>query len=296
MNLDRYRIVDGSRLLLEDYDTRDKNGLKKKEARQELMPANIERLKDLQEKLYAHNRYGVLVVIQAMDAGGKDGIVKHVMSGLNPAGTHVSSFKTPTEEENDHDYLWRIHKRMPRRGEIGIFNRSYYEEVIISRVHDLVSASQIPDELVDENIWERRYRQIRDYERYLHENGIEVIKIFLHLSKDEQRERLLSRIENPHKHWKFSRSDIDERQHWNEYQSALERMIRETSTESTPWYIVPADRKWLARYIASEILRERIEALNVDYPELNEEELDVLQRCHEILLDEEEGQDQPDQG
>lgn len=286
MDYKRYQITDGQDFKLQDFDSRDNGGLEKTEAKERLMPENIEALKDLQEKLFADDRYAILVVIQAMDAAGKDGIVKHVMSGLNPAGTQVKSFKTPSKEENDHDYLWRIHKEVPRRGEIGIFNRSHYEEVIIARVHDLVKESQIPSEFVDEDIWQTRYRQIRDYERYLNENGIKVVKFYLHLSKDEQRERLLARIENPDKHWKFNQSDIEERRHWESYQQALETMIQETSSEHAPWHVIPADRKWFARYLVSEILRQTMEGLDIDYPTLNEAELDILEICRDILLNE----------
>lgn len=288
MKIEKYRVSNDKKMKLKDFDSRENGGLEKNVAKKQLMPANIEELKILQEKLFADNRHGVLIVLQAMDAAGKDGLVKHVMSGLNPAGTTVSSFKTPSAEENDHDYLWRVHKKMPRRGEIGIFNRSYYEEVIIARVHDLVATSQLPTSLVGDGIWDDRYRQIRDYERYLHENGIKVIKIFLHLSKDEQRERLLARIENPDKHWKFSSSDISERQYWDEYQDALETMIQETGTDYAPWYVVPADRKWFARYLASEILRESLEELDLSYPDLDDDELDVLDRGREILLNEDD--------
>lgn len=288
MKIEKYRVSNDKKMKLKDFDSRENGGLEKNVAKKQLMPANIEELKILQEKLFADNRHGVLIVLQAMDAAGKDGLVKHVMSGLNPAGTTVSSFKTPSAEENDHDYLWRVHKKMPRRGEIGIFNRSYYEEVIIARVHDLVATSQLPTSLVGDGIWDDRYRQIRDYERYLHENGIKVIKIFLHLSKEEQRERLLARIENPDKHWKFSSSDISERQYWDEYQDALETMIQETGTDYAPWYVVPADRKWFARYLASEILRESLEELDLSYPDLDDDELDVLDRGREILLNEDD--------
>ncbi len=282
-----YQISDGKGFKLRDFDTRDRGGLDKAEATEHLMPENIEVLRELQEKLFAEDRYAILVVIQAMDAAGKDGIVKHVMSGLNPAGTQVKSFKTPSKEENDHDYLWRIHKEMPPRGEIGIFNRSHYEEVIIARVHDLVKQSQIPSEILNEDIWKDRYRQIRDYERYLTENGIKVIKFYLHLSKDEQRERLLARIENPAKHWKFNQDDIEERRHWDEYQHALEAMIQHTSVEHAPWYVIPADRKWFARYLVSEVLRHEMESLNLNYPSLSEAEYDILEQCRTILMEEE---------
>ena len=237
----------------------------------------------LQEKLYAQNRHGLLIVLQAMDAAGKDGTIKHVMSGLNPQGTQVTSFKAPSSEELDHDYLWRISKALPRRGEIGIFNRSHYEDVIVARVHDLVSGSQLPQELVTPEIWEKRYRQIRDFERYLGENGIKVVKIFLHVSKEEQRERLLERISQPDKNWKFNSGDIDERRYWEQYQEAYEHLLNHTSTPEAPWYVVPADRKWFARYLVSEIVLDALQGIDPQFPELSDKEQAMLAECRDIL-------------
>jgi PPK2 family polyphosphate:nucleotide phosphotransferase len=205
------------------------------------------------------------------------------MSGLNPQGTQVTSFKAPSSEELDHDYLWRISKALPRRGEIGIFNRSHYEDVIVARVHDLVSGSQLPQELVTPEIWEKRYRQIRDFERYLGENGIKVVKIFLHVSKEEQRERLLDRISQPDKNWKFNSGDIDERRYWDQYQEAYEHLLNHTSTPEAPWYVVPADRKWFARYLVSEIVLDALQGIDPQFPELSEQEKAMLAECRDIL-------------
>ena len=193
-----------------------------------------------------------------MDAAGKDGAIKHVMKGFNPQGVHVASFKVPSSEENDHDYLWRIHRQVPRRGEIGIFNRSHYEDVLVSRVHDLVAKSQLPPELITEDIWHQRYRQIREYERYLSENGTMILKFFLHVSKEEQKERLLERIEDPEKNWKFSPSDTHERTYWDSYMKAYEAMLAGTSTEHAPWYVLPADNKWFTRFLVSEVILQKL--------------------------------------
>ncbi len=225
----------------------------------------------------------MLIVLQAMDAAGKDGTIKHVMTGLNPQGTQVVSFKVPSSEESDHDYLWRIVKALPRRGEIGIFNRSHYEDVIVARVHDLVSGSQIPQELITPEIWNQRYRQIRDFERYLEENGVTVVKIFLHVSKDEQRDRLLARINEEEKNWKFSSGDIQERKYWDQYQEAYEHLLNHTATPEAPWYVVPADRKWFARYLVSQIVLDTLEKINPQFPELSPQERAVLAECRRIL-------------
>ena len=281
-----YLVAQGE-FSLKSIDTRDKAGLKKKEAKGKLMPANIERLAELQERLYAENKWAVLVVIQAMDTAGKDGLIKHVMTGLNPQGTQVTAFKVPTSEELDHDYLWRIHKGIPRRGNIGIFNRSHYEEVAVSRVHDLVATQQIPQELVTQDIWEQRYRQIRNYEEYLYENGIKVVKFFLHISADEQRERLMDRIWQPDKRWKFSAGDIEERQYWDQYQQAYELMLQNTSTVNSPWYVIPSDRKWFSRYLVSEILKETLEELDPQFPAQSHTDEELMLACRQLLLEDE---------
>ena len=283
METARYKVTGGEKISLRDYSTRADKSVDKGEAKDKLMPDNIAKMAELQEKLYAENRHALLIVLQAMDAAGKDGIIRHVMTGLNPQGTRVVSFKVPSSEENDQGYLWRINKALPPRGEIGIFNRSHYEDVLVARVHDLVQFSQLPPELVTKDIWDRRYRQIRDFERYLDENGTKVIKIFLHVSKDEQRDRLLDRINQPDKNWKFSAGDIQERKHWDKYMSAYESMLEHTATREAPWFVVPADSKWFARYLVSQIVLETLREIDPRIPELPEAERAKLEECRRIL-------------
>ncbi len=289
MDLSEYRVTGDKGNPLKDRDPRDAAGLSKGRESDALLTENIARLARRQDILYAHNRYGVLVVLQAMDAAGKDGVIKHVMSGLNPQGVQVKSFKAPTADEVDHDYLWRAQAHLPARGNIAIFNRSYYEDVVVVRLHNLLAAQNMPDELSDGPVWEDRHRQIRDYERYLTENGIVVVKIFLHLSEEEQRQRLLKRIEDPAKHWKFSAGDIEERKHWDRYQKIYADTIRSTATEYAPWYIVPADRKWFARLMVSEILADTLERLPIAYPETDDRQEAVLEDCRRILEQQGEG-------
>ena len=283
LDIKGFSVMGEEEVHLKDFPTQGGDDLNKKKTINEKMPDNIRKMAALQEKLYAQNRHGLLIVLQAMDAAGKDGTIKHVMSGLNPQGTQVTSFKAPSSEELDHDYLWRISKALPRRGEIGIFNRSHYEDVIVARVHDLVSGSQLPQELVTPEIWEKRYRQIKDFERYLGENGIKVVKIFLHVSKEEQRERLLDRISQPDKNWKFNSGDIDERRYWEQYQEAYENLLNHTSTPEAPWYVVPADRKWFARYLVSEIVLDALQGIDPQFPELSDKEQAMLAECRDIL-------------
>jgi PPK2 family polyphosphate:nucleotide phosphotransferase len=244
---------------------------------------NIEKMAELQDKLYAQDKYAVLIIFQAMDTAGKDGAVKHVMKGLNQQATKVHSFKQPSAEDLDHDYLWRANKNLPERGQIGIFNRSYYEEVLVVKVHDLLKNQQIPTEFITGDIWEKRYSQIRDYEKYLHENGIVVIKFFLHISKEEQKKRLLGRIDDKSKNWKFSAADIKERQYWNDYQKAYQEAIGETSTKHAPWYIIPADKKWFARLAISEVIDQTLENLKLAYPEITKEQKKLLQEYKQTL-------------
>lgn len=261
-------------------------GIDSKEKAEELLKQNIEKMAELQDKLYAQDKYSLLIIFQAMDAAGKDGAIKHVMSGLNPQGTQVFSFKQPSKEELDHGYLWRIQKAVPERGRIGIFNRSHYEEVLIVRVHNLIRFQQIPEELIDDNIWEKRFKQINDFERYLYENGTVIIKFFLNISKKEQKKRFLSRIEDPSKNWKFSAADVDERKYWDDYMKAYQEAISATNTKYAPWYIVPADKKWFARLVVSEVIVQTMKKLNPDYPKLSNEQISQLQKCKEILLSE----------
>lgn len=278
-----YRVAGVKKVNLKMFPTTADTSLNKDEIINVLIPGNIRKMVEFQEKLYAENAHSLLIVLQAMDAAGKDGVIRHVMTGLNPQGTQVVSFKVPSSEENDHDYLWRIVKALPRRGEIGIFNRSHYEDVLVSRVHDLVKNSQIPPELVTDGIWVQRYRQIRDFERHLSENGTTVVKIFLHVSKQEQRQRLLDRINEPEKNWKFSAGDIEERKHWKEYQEAYELMLEHTADKDAPWYVVPADNKWFARYLVSEIVLDALKRIDPRIPQLPEAERAMLEECRGIL-------------
>ncbi|HQF41455.1 MAG TPA: polyphosphate kinase 2 family protein [Ignavibacteriaceae bacterium] len=286
MKTSNYLVSPGKKIRLSDYSTNDTLDLKSKEDATKLLEKNIENMRELQDKLYASNIYSLLIIFQAMDAAGKDGTIKHVMSGLNPQGTQVYSFKQPSKEELDHGYLWRIYKALPERGRIGIFNRSHYEEVLVVKVHNLIRYQQLPSELVDDKIWQRRYEQINNFEKYLHENGTVVLKFFLNISKDEQKKRFLKRIEDPAKHWKFSADDINERKYWNEYHKAYEDAINATSKDYAPWYVIPADKKWFTRLVVSEIIVETLEKLNLDYPKVSDEWLTELNKCKEILLKE----------
>jgi PPK2 family polyphosphate:nucleotide phosphotransferase len=253
--------------LVEDFHPRYKAaGLKKVEG-SALLRDGVTLLAEYQERLAAQDVYGVLVCLQAIDAGGKDGTIRHVLSGVNPAGVRVTSFKVPSAEELDHDYLWRYNMQLPRRGEIGVFNRSHYEEVLVVRVHpELLARQDLPAAARDEHIWKRRYRDINDWERYLTDNGIVVVKIFLNLSKEEQRRRFLRRIDHPEKNWKFNAGDIDERRHWDDYQDAFSQMLSATSTAEAPWYVVPADRKWFARICVSAILAHTLIGIDPRFP------------------------------
>lgn len=237
------------------------------------LKADIAELSELQNRLYAHDRYAVLVIFQAMDAAGKDGAIKHVMSGVNPQGCQVFSFKHPSAQELDHDFLWRTTVCLPERGRIGIFNRSYYEEVLIARVHqEILEAERLPDDIgSNEEIWQDRYRSILDLEKHLHRNGTRVVKIFLHLSKEEQRKRFLARIDDPEKNWKITRADVEERERWKDYQKAYEACLSATTTKHAPWYVVPADDKENARLIVSRIIVETMSALNLSYPKTSPE-------------------------
>jgi len=281
-----FKITPGKPLILSDFTT-DKTGSfsSKKEANKHL-EKNIEKMRELQAMLYAHNKYSILLIFQAMDTAGKDGAIKHVMSGLNPQGTQVRSFKVPTDEELNHDYLWRGNKHLPERGNIGIFNRSYYEEVLVVKVHNLLKYQLIPDELITEDVWEQRYRQIRDYEKYLTENGTVILKFFLHISKEEQKERLLARIDNPAKNWKFSKGDIKERGYWDQYQKCYQETIMATSTENAPWYVIPSDKKWFARLSISEIIVDKLKSLDIAFPTLATDKIEELGVCRKQLMDE----------
>ncbi len=286
MSTAKYRVESGKDFKLKDFKTGDTGQFKNKKEAKLAMRENIEELKLLQEKLYAQNKYAVLIIFQAMDAAGKDSTIEHVMSGINPQGCEVYSFKKPSPEEMDHSYLWRCAKREPQRGRIGIFNRSYYEEVLVVKVHDLLCHSQIPLNRLDDKVWDKRYRQIRDYESYLYDNGIIPIKFFLNVSKEEQRNRFIKRIDRPEKNWKFSMGDVEEREHWQDYQDAYQSAIAETATEEAPWYVIPADHKWYMRYLVSHIIVERLKELDLHFPVLPDEEVARLGEAKRLLLDE----------
>jgi PPK2 family polyphosphate:nucleotide phosphotransferase len=266
------RVKPGSVVdLRKQFDPAWKAGVVKKKDGAELLQTGISLLADYQARLAAEDRYGVLVCLQALDAGGKDGTIRHVMSGVNPQGVRVSGFKVPSSEELDHDYLWRYARRLPRRGEIGIFNRSHYEEVLVVRVHpEILDRQRLPDEARAGRLWHRRFRQINDWERYLTENGFRVVKLFLNLSKEEQRRRFLKRIDLPEKNWKFSSADARERMRWDDYQEAFSHMLSATSTEWAPWYVIPADRKWFARICAAAVLAHTLIEIDPQYPSISE--------------------------
>jgi PPK2 family polyphosphate:nucleotide phosphotransferase len=266
----RYRVSNGSRFRLKDISASDSWGKRLKPIADEMLKQGTKRMADLQERLYAQDRWSVLLIFQAMDAAGKDGTIKHVMSGVNPQGVEVHAFKAPSSEELDHDFLWRTSRVMPRRGHIGIFNRSYYEETLVVRVHqNILARQQLPRELVTKNIWRERFEDINAFERYLSRQGVLVRKIFLHVSKEEQRERFLKRLEKPEKNWKFSPADVGERAQFTEYMSAYDDMIRHTATEWAPWHVVPADRKWFTRLIVSAIVIDAIQSLDPRFPEVD---------------------------
>ncbi len=286
LSLTKYRIEDGKNFRLADHNPSDTAHLKNKKEIAGIVEENIRIMAEEQDKLYAQNDYALLIIVQAMDAAGKDSLIKHVMTGLNPRGTSVYSFKQPTTEEMDHDFLWRTHKSLPERGCIGIFNRSYYEDVLIVRVHNLLNRHQIPHNLIDENFWDNRLKQICHYERYLIQNGILPVKFFLHLSKEEQKERFLKRINDPTKNWKFSFGDIEERRFWDDYQKAYELAIQHTSTPQSPWYIIPADKKWFARLLVSDIIAQKLQSLHLEYPTVSDEQKQQMETAKKILLDE----------
>jgi len=265
----RYRVENGKRFRLKDIGPDDTGGLGKrfKDEAAAMLQAGLEEMSVLQDRLYAQNRWGLLLIFQAMDAAGKDGTIKHVFSGVNPQGCMVHSFKVPSPEELDHDFLWRTSIRLPERGRIGIFNRSYYEEVLVVRVHpELLERQRLPPDLVGKDLWEKRYKDITAFERYLHRNGIVIRKFFLHVSKAEQRRRFLARLEDPQKNWKFSPDDVTERHFWKEYQRAYEDAIRATASRDAPWYVIPADNKWFTRLMVGAAVIEAMKELDLSYP------------------------------
>jgi len=281
-----FRVAPGKKVTLaKDFDPGFKTTVESKKQGQEMLANGIEMLAEYQSRLYAQDTHGVLVVLQALDAAGKDGTIRHVMSGVNPQGVAVHSFKVPSSEELDHDYLWRYAQKLPQRGQIGIFNRSYYEEVLVVRVHPAILERQkLPKRSRGPGIWKRRYREINDWERYLTDNGIRVVKLFLNLSKEQQRTRFLRRIDLPDHNWKFSESDVKERDYWDDYQKAFSEMLSNTSTEWAPWYVIPADRKWFARIAAGAVIANALIELNPQYPAVSQEQRDNLQKIKEELI------------
>lgn len=284
MDLEKFKAHKDDKINLSKIETDYTGELDSKEDGKELLEKNIKKMTELQEKLYAQDKYSLLIIFQAMDAAGKDSAIKHVMSGLNPQGTQVFSFKQPSTEELNHDYMWRTSKSLPERGRIGIFNRSYYEEVLIVRVHNLIKSQKIPAEFITKNIWEERFNQIRNFEKYLYENGTYILKFHLNVSKKEQSKRFLERIEDPAKNWKFSTSDLTERDYWNDYMRCYEEAISATSTEFAPWYIIPADKKWFTRLAISDVIIETMRSMDLKYPEVSDEQKKNLEFCKEKLL------------
>jgi len=279
-----FRVEPGRTFRLKDYDPAFTAGFESKRVAQKRLEKGLERMRGLQEKLYAQDRWAVLLIFQAMDAAGKDSTIGHVMSGLNPQGCQVYSFKAPSPEELDHDFLWRTTRCLPERGRIGVFNRSYYEEVLVVRVHPEILAKQkVPPALVTDKIWKERYEDINAFERYLSRNGTVIRKFFLHVSKEEQRERFLARLDEPEKNWKFSVADVTERDHWDAYQEAYEDMIRTTATEHAPWYVVPANSKWFTRLVVAAAIIDTLEELDLRFPKVNEEKMKELKAARAIL-------------
>jgi PPK2 family polyphosphate:nucleotide phosphotransferase len=279
-----YRVDNGRKFRLKDFDPADSSGVKSKKVAEKELPRGIERLSDLQDKLYAQDKWAILLIFQAMDAAGKDGVIKHVMSGVNPQGCQVYSFKQPSVEDLNHDFLWRSNKCIPERGRIGIFNRSYFEEVLVIRVHkELLARERMPASLVTKNIWNERFEDINAYEHYLSRNGIVIRKFFLNVSKEEQKERFLKRLEQPSKNWKFSTSDIAERERWNDYMAAYEEMIQHTATPHAPWYVVPADRKWYTHLVVAAAIIHALEELNLGYPTVGADKRKELKAARAAL-------------
>ena len=283
--IERYRVTKGSAFKLAKVDPCDTCGIDidKKDGK-DLLETGVKRLAAMQERLYADNCWAILVILQGMDTSGKDGVIKHVMSGVNPLGCEVHSFKAPTEKEIDHDYLWRTSRALPERGRIGIFNRSYYEETIVVRVHlSLLQRQRLPRNLITDEIWSQRFEDIRNFELYLFRNGVLPLKFFLHISKEEQRQRLLARIDDPDKRWKFQPRDVEERKLWDNYMDAYEETIRNTATSHAPWFVVPADKKWFARLVVAATLVEKMGKLDLQFPKVDEGGVEELERIREAL-------------
>jgi len=275
-----YRVTKGASFRLKDVDPDDTDKLKSSEQPTDLLATSVKMMSNMQEKLYAQDKWSLLLIFQAMDAAGKDGTIKHVMSGINPQGCQVTSFKTPSSLELNHDFLWRANLALPERGRIGIFNRSYYEELLVVRVHrDLLKMEKIPESLLTKHLWKERFEDINAYERHLTRNGTVIRKFFLHVSKSEQKKRFLARLDEPSKNWKFSTSDLKERAYWDDYQEAYEDMIRHTATPHAPWYVVPADNKWFTRLVVASVIVETLDSLGLEFPKVTAEQREILQQA-----------------
>ncbi|MGZ4871205.1 MAG: polyphosphate kinase 2 family protein [Candidatus Angelobacter sp.] len=281
---DAFQVSHAGSFRLKDYDPGDIRGIRSKEKANGLLQQSVAVLQDLQEKLYAQDQWAVLLIFQAMDAAGKDSLIKHVMSGVNPQACDVSSFKQPSAEELDHDFLWRTTRRLPERGKIGIFNRSYYEEVLVVRVHqEYLQKQHLPPQLVTKKIWKERFEDIRNFEQYLTRNGVVIRKFFLHVSKEEQKRRFLARLDEPEKNWKFSEADVHERKYWDDYMNAYEEMIRNTSTPDAPWYVVPADHKWFTHIAVSSALIQTLEEMDLQLPKVDKVRRKQLEEARKAL-------------
>jgi PPK2 family polyphosphate:nucleotide phosphotransferase len=283
---DPYKITKGEDFKLKHFEPGDTGKLKEedKQKAKDALAKGIKALASYQDMLYAQDQYSLLLIFQAMDAAGKDGAIKHVMSGINPQGCQVASFKSPTPIDLDHDYLWRCNLQLPERGRIGIFNRSYYEELLVVKVHpEFLKGQKIPKSLMDDDLWKNRYKDIRNYEKYLANNGTVILKFFLNLSKEEQKARFLERIENSDKNWKFSANDSKERAHWDDYMKAYEEAIQNTATKHAPWYVVPADNKWYSRIIVAAAVIDALASMNLAYPKVGKEKLAELEEARKIL-------------
>jgi PPK2 family polyphosphate:nucleotide phosphotransferase len=279
-----YRIENGKHFRLKDFDPADTGGWKSAGETKEQLQKDVAHMEELQAKLYAQDQWALLLIFQALDAAGKDGTIKHVMSGVNPEGCQVYSFKKPSDTELQHDFLWRTTRHLPERGHIGIFNRSYYEEVLVVRVHpEVLEGEKVPPSLVTKDIWKERFEDIRCFERHMARNGTVIRKFFLHLSKKEQKQRFLARLDEPEKHWKFSEADVHEREHWDNYQEAFEDMIRHTASEHAPWYVVPADHKWFTHLVVAAAIVETLEDLKLSYPKVDAAKLKEIRAARKML-------------
>jgi PPK2 family polyphosphate:nucleotide phosphotransferase len=285
--IEPYRIEHGKKFRLKDHDPADTQGLDLKEEANQFLKEGVQRLSEMQQKLYAQDRWALLLIFQGMDSAGKDGAIRHVMSGVNPEGCQVYSFKQPSAEDLSHDFLWRAAKNLPQRGHIGIFNRSYYEETLIVRVHPpVLREERLPPSLITKKIWRERFEDINAFERYLERNGTLVCKFFLHLSKAEQRRRFLARLDEPEKNWKFSEDDVREREYWDDYMRAYQDTIRHTATPRAPWYVIPADHKWFARIVVASAIIQALESLKLSYPKVDAEKKKELESARKLLVEE----------